>query len=227
MGCSGTIPVASAFDNVMIWLELQERGRSSVNIFLRLQAEHRMQRRLANSLYDASVSVEVRRNLLDELCGEVEAHAAAEEQTLYAELLGHPDARIREQVEEHDQACESLRHLRDLDMESPQWMATFAAVAAALERHLEAEETRLLPLCQALLSEERAAMLGLRYDEYKRREIDAWGYPVHEQETFPGVSSPAPPAPVCARGDNGGRPLSLTRRAAGSGRPRVHAERTR
>src|SRR3546814_11748871 len=70
-------------------------------------------------------------------------------------------------VEEHDQACESLRHLRDLDMESPQWMATFAAVAAALERHLEAEETRLLPLCQALLSEERAAMLGLRYDEDK------------------------------------------------------------
>src|SRR3546814_11382983 len=86
MGCSGTIAFASAFDNVMIWLELQERGRSSVNIFLRLQAEHRMQRRLANSLYDASVSVEVRRNLLDELCGEVEAHAAAEEQTLYAEI---------------------------------------------------------------------------------------------------------------------------------------------
>src|SRR3546814_16368125 len=107
-------------------------------------------------------------------------------------------------------------------MESPQWMATFAAVAAALERHLEAEETRLLPLCQALLSEERAAMLGLRYDEYKRREIEAWGSPVHEQETFTGVSSPAPPAPVCTRGQQGGRAPPPTAGAAGTGGAHGH-----
>src|SRR3546814_3887352 len=97
------------------------------------------------------------------------------------------------QVEEHDQACESLRQLRDLDMESPQWMAAFAAFAAALERHQQAEESHLLPLCQALLSEERAALLCHRYDECKRREIGAWGYPTCEHETFPDAGSRGTP----------------------------------
>src|SRR3546814_7141910 len=73
-----------------------------------------MQRSLAERLL-ADTAPEGRAALLEQLIDEFEAHGAAEEQTIFADLLGHPAARIPEHVAQHDQASELLLKLKEAD----------------------------------------------------------------------------------------------------------------
>ena len=58
-----------------------------MNIYERLKDDHCKQRGLCGGLAKTSGDTEERRRLFTALKTEVEAHAAAEEQTLYAELI--------------------------------------------------------------------------------------------------------------------------------------------
>src|SRR3546814_3072196 len=107
-----------------------------------------MQRSLAERLL-ADTAPEGRAALLEQLIDEFEAHGAAEEQTIFADLLGHPAARIPEHVAQHDQASELLLKLKEADGSSDEWVATFEIFAAALARRLKAEESDMLPLSRS------------------------------------------------------------------------------
>src|SRR3546814_6006422 len=62
------------------------------------------------------------------------------------------------------------------DGSSAEWVATFEIFAAALERHLKAEESDLIPLCRLLFNNERAEALGERFERHKRNELALWGH---------------------------------------------------
>jgi hypothetical protein len=184
-----------------------------VNIFLLVEADHRTQRSLADRLRDSATPSEDRRALLEELYGEVEAHAAAEEQTLYAEFLADPVARIPEHVEHHDRFGDLLLDLREMECGSAQWNKKLELFTAALERHLNAEEADLIPLGRRVLSEDRCEALGNHFERRKRRELSLWGHTP--------AGDPDPPrtgslAAVHRKEDEAAQPVQQEAKAGGS-----------
>jgi hypothetical protein len=79
---------------------------------------------LSARLIETSGDTSERRLLFDAMSKQVEAQAAAEEQTIYAELIGiavgHEKA--RHSVSEHKEAADLLCELKDLDMACGGWL---------------------------------------------------------------------------------------------------------
>lgn len=148
-----------------------------MNIYQRLKTDHDRQRSLTAEILDAARRLEERRRLFEILCDEIEAHAAAEEQTLYAELLAlsHDQALARRSVAEHDAMAELLDVLSKLEMPSPRWLATFERLKERIDRHLDEEESVTFALARSMISQDRALRLCDSFEELKCREIATWG----------------------------------------------------
>lgn len=112
-----------------------------------------------------------RRDLFEELQAELMAHAAAEEQTFYAELLADAREQVQQSVAGNDRVAELAFRLRDLDAEGPQWLAAFTDLKAAVENHLDLEEAELLPRARRLIKRSRAKRLGKCFEQVKLREL--------------------------------------------------------
>lgn len=160
-----------------------------MNIFRLLEADHRVQRDLVGRLADGATAPETSRAVLEQLHGEFECHAAAEEQTLYAEFLGHPTACIRDHVAQHDQVSTLLFQLREMEWNSAEWARAYEDFAAAFERHLKTEESELLPLCRLLLSQDRCESLGEHFAQCKSRELSLWGHDPAGHSDRPGAGT--------------------------------------
>jgi len=123
----------------------------------------------------ASPSDQERLSLFGDLCDELMAHAAAEEQTLYAELLTHSQQQIQQSVVDNDQVVELISQLQDLDVTTAEWMTKFESLREKVEQHLEREEALLLPLARTRIKRRRAKALGERFEQLKLRELSIWG----------------------------------------------------
>lgn len=84
----------------------------------------------------------MRNMLFDKLKKDLIAHANAEEQTLYAELIADSDTQeqARHSVHEHEGIDELLETLEETDMSSPAWMQTFKKLRHEVEHHMAEEE---------------------------------------------------------------------------------------
>src|SRR5262245_31174659 len=92
-----------------------------------LIADHDRQRDLLERVGETSGDSEERRSLFEELRLELQAHAAAEEETLYATMLADPELRedARHSVSEHKEVDDFLGELLDTEMSSPGWLVKF------------------------------------------------------------------------------------------------------
>jgi hypothetical protein len=153
-----------------------------VDILDRLKIDHRKQRGLLKRILDVSLAHQERRNLFEELCGELSTHAIAEEQTLYAELLAHAQQYVHERVADNDEVADVLLQLRDLDIASPDWLSTFSVLKKKVERHLEKEEALLLPFARTQINQRRSKMLAERFEQLKQRDLALWGRPTQGKE---------------------------------------------
>lgn len=186
-----------------------------MDIFDLLLVDHARQRELMESLQNAALGHRERLQLFEELQTELAAHAAAEEQTLYAELLAHAREEIQQGVTSNNIVAEFAHQLYELEIGSPQWMATFADLTAEVERHLDLEEAHLFPRARALIKRSKAKSLAIRFQQMRLDELCLNG----------GCLLGQPPAslPACERRPQRPRfssPTSgrgLRRRAASSG----------
>jgi Hemerythrin HHE cation binding domain len=82
-------------------------------IFAELKRDHDRQRKLLDAIAETSGDSEERRTLFEELRQELQAHAAAEEESLYATMLADPDLRddARHSVSEHKEVDDMLGEL--------------------------------------------------------------------------------------------------------------------
>lgn len=144
-----------------------------MNIYQRLADDHGKQRGMAAGLADTQGNSAERRRLFDEFRQELAAHANAEEQTFYAELMTHADAqeRVRHSVTEHKTASDLLEQLADTDMSGSAWLQTFQQLKEEVEHHIDEEETEVFPLARSLISGERADDLGDAFAARKRTEL--------------------------------------------------------
>jgi signal transduction protein with GAF and PtsI domain len=106
---------------------------------------------------------------------EAVAHANAEEQTFYAELIGIADGqeKARHSVSEHKEAADLLGELKELDMASGGWLNKFKKLKEELDHHMDEEEAEVFKLAKTLIADKRADELGKEFDKRKQNELAA------------------------------------------------------
>lgn len=143
-----------------------------MDIYERLKRDHDAQRDLCAKIEETSGDSEERRALWRKLRVELEAHAAAEEQTFYAELMEQPDGsdKARHSVAEHKELADYVEQLEEKEMSSSGWLATFKDLSERTIHHVDEEEEEVFPLAQDLIANPRAEELGARFEERKKAE---------------------------------------------------------
>lgn len=145
-----------------------------MDIYSQLKDDHGKQRGLSGGLAETSGDSDERRRLFEELKKEIEAHAAAEEETFYAELISIHEGqeKARHSISEHEEAATLLEELTELDFSSSGWLNKFNKLREELEHHLEEEEEEVFKLAKSLIDDKRAGELG---EEFSRRKAKLMG----------------------------------------------------
>lgn len=144
----------------------------SAQIFADLRADHDRHRDLLSRIADAKG--EERSRLFEQFRVEVTAHAAAEEESLYATMLAKPDLRddARHSVSEHKEIDDFFGELADLDSDGDDWMEKFGEMRHRYEHHIDEEEEEMFPAAAGDLSDEETARLAKVFEARKPRELE-------------------------------------------------------
>ncbi len=144
------------------------------DIFDKLKQDHERHREMLTKIADTSGDSNTRREMFDAFVNEVTAHANAEEQSLYAEMLERPPLQDkgRHSVAEHKEIDDYIEELEKTDMSSPGWIATFKKLKDRYEHHIEEEEEEIFKAAEKKMTGEKAADLGERFDDRKEAELE-------------------------------------------------------
>ena len=159
-----------------------------MHIFECLKQDYRSMDRLAGRLLDGSASAS-RDQLFDLLWDEVESHAAAIEQTVYAALLQHAEGRayaeslVRRAVDGADEIVERFAVLAGLKVDSPDWQDGVATLRQSLHRRFAEGEAEASMLVASLVGAAGAEALGDRFVEEKRLWVEIHGRAARAAET--------------------------------------------
>jgi hypothetical protein len=143
---------------------------ADARIFQDLKADHDRHRDMLTELAAADFSD--RGELFEALRIEISAHAAAEEESLYATMLANPELRdeARHSVSEHKEVDDYFGELVELDPESAAWTAKFEQMRHRYEHHIDEEEEDMFPAASEKLSREEEARLAEIFERRKPKE---------------------------------------------------------
>ena len=141
--------------------------------FAELKREHDRQRRLLDAIGENSGESEERRTLFEDLRLELQAHAAAEEESLYATMLANPDLRddARHSVSEHKEVDDMLGELVEMEMSSPGWLTRFKTMRERYLHHIDEEEEEMFPAAAKDLDDATKAKLAAVFERRKPKEL--------------------------------------------------------
>jgi Hemerythrin HHE cation binding domain len=144
------------------------------DIFSILKSDHELHRHMLAQIAETKGDTPERRDLFEAFRVEVTAHAAAEEQSLYAAMLADPDLQEdgRHSVAEHKELDDLLGELQDTDMASGAWLTKFKEMRHRYEHHIEEEEEEMFPAAQKEFSKSLANELGEKFDRRKPAELE-------------------------------------------------------
>jgi hemerythrin superfamily protein len=115
---------------------------------------------------------EERRAIVDEVVGELTAHAWIEEQILYpAAREAAPDTtdHILESVEEHHAVVWMLSELKTMDASDERFKAKMTVLMENVRHHVEEEEDEWFPEVRKAMGRKRLVELGERMQQEKER----------------------------------------------------------
>ena len=143
-----------------------------MDIYQRLTKDHEIQKNLAAELMETSGDSPERRSLFDKFKSEVESHAAAEEQTFYAELIETAEGQeqARHSIAEHKEAADLIEELTELEMSTGGWIQKFEKLKEELEHHIEEEEKDVFQLARKCLDPNIAEQLTEKFNHRKSEE---------------------------------------------------------
>ena len=144
------------------------------NIFDRLILDHDKHRQLIAAIEETVGASDDRKALFEQYKIDATAHAAAEELTLYHELMGESEMRVYAQhsAADHHKIGELFEELADADMGSSGWLTRFAALKEEYLDHLKEEEQTIFPRALKDLGKDRAIALKGEYNAQKPEEIE-------------------------------------------------------
>ena len=147
---------------------------ADARIFQDLKADHDRQRALLERVGDHKGTDEPRREAYETLRLDLQAHAAAEEESLYATMLADPELRedARHSVSEHKEVDDLLGELMELEFGSSEWDAKFDEMRHRYEHHIEEEEEEMFPTAAEHLSDAVEDKLARVFEERKPKELE-------------------------------------------------------
>jgi Hemerythrin HHE cation binding domain len=143
-------------------------------IYADLKRDHDRQRTMLKELAELKGDATKRQKLFEDFRLEVQSHAAAEEESLYAEMLGNPELRdeARHSVSEHKEVDDLLGEMMDLDVASDEWESKFAHMRHRYEHHIDEEEEEMFPAAEKELDAATEERLAETYEERKPEELE-------------------------------------------------------
>ncbi|MFT3967372.1 MAG: hemerythrin domain-containing protein [Sphingobium sp.] len=104
---------------------------------------------------------------------EVTAHAAAEEESLYATMLAKPDLREEAQhsVSEHKEIEDYMEDMAKYDAGSPKWDEIYAQLKKRYLHHIDEEEEEMFPAASDGLSAQEEQRLAATFEKRKPAEL--------------------------------------------------------
>lgn len=143
-------------------------------IFERLREDHDRHRTMLDLLEKTQGDSEGREELFGRLRTELMAHAAAEEETLYATMMEDPDLRqdATHSVAEHKEIEDFLEELTETDFSSSQWLPRFKEMKHRYLHHIDEEEQEMFPAAAKGLSEATEEKLAQRFEQRKPDELE-------------------------------------------------------
>jgi hemerythrin superfamily protein len=158
-----------------IWaFAIQKAEDPMTDIFTILKSDHDLHREMLERIANAKPDSAERNELFESFRVEVTAHAAAEEQSLYATMLGEPSLQDegRHSVAEHKEIDDLLGELQDEPVASASWDAKFKEMRHRYEHHIDEEEEEMFPAAQKELTPQTAEELGAKFDRRKPAELE-------------------------------------------------------
>ncbi len=145
---------------------------AETKIFARLKADHDRHRKLLDQIDETKGDSPEREKLFEAFRVEVTAHAASEEMSLYATMLGKPDLRedAQHSVSEHKEIDELLTELYEMDFASTGWLTRFRTMKHRYLHHIEEEEDEMFPEAEDGLSEAKKKELLAIFEKEKPKE---------------------------------------------------------
>lgn len=154
---------------------MADSGKSKASkkgIFDVLIEDHQHHRKLLDRINQTTGKSEERSALFEEFALEAKAHAAAEEQALYATLMARPDTtdEARHAVAEHHEMEELINELAETDMATGAWLVKFRSLKEEYEHHLEEEEEDIFPIAEEELSDAEEQRIRKVFEARKPKE---------------------------------------------------------
>ena len=145
---------------------------ASATIFDSLKADHDRHRTMLSIIAEASEGDQA--ELFEQFRIDVSAHAAAEEQTLYAIMMANPDLQedARHSVSEHKEIDDMIVELAKAEPGSDGWETAFDALRSEYDHHITEEEEEMFPAAAEALSDADATRLATVFSERKPDEIE-------------------------------------------------------
>jgi hemerythrin superfamily protein len=146
---------------------------TDARIFEDLKHDHDRHRTLLEQLGETSGASEERPALFEELRKELQAHAAAEEESLYSTMLAVPELReeARHSVSEHKEIDDYLGELVQADIGSDEWLSKFKEMRHRYLHHIDEEEEEMFPEAAETLSAEDEARMTKVFEQRKPKEL--------------------------------------------------------
>lgn len=151
-----------------------DQNMPSADIFDRLKQDHDRHRELLDQISGTDNDGEKRQSLFDDLKVEVTAHAAAEEETLYATMLAREELRhdAVHSVSEHKEIGDMLEELAEMDTSSSDWSSKFKTLKEEYTHHIDEEEEEMFPAAAEGLDDDKVVELRALFEKRKPREIE-------------------------------------------------------
>jgi hemerythrin superfamily protein len=145
---------------------------ADAKIYQQLKADHDRHRDLIARIEETGRKDEERKALFEEFRKELQAHAAAEEEALYAVMLANPELRdeARHSVSEHKEVEDLLGELVEKDTTSLFWMTKFKEMRHRYLHHIDEEEEEMFPAATKELSAEQEAEIAKVFARRKPKE---------------------------------------------------------
>ncbi len=145
---------------------------SDPEIFQRLKADHDKHRTMLAKLEATQAGSAERETLFEALRVEVSAHAAAEEESLYATMLGEPDLRddAKHSVAEHKEIDDLFADLFKANSATAEWDKAFGELKHRYLHHIDEEEEEMFPAATEGLSGQTQDRLAEVFIDRKPKE---------------------------------------------------------
>lgn len=151
-----------------------------MSIYKRIKADHDFHRELLDKLENTEGDSDTRRRQWYRFFYDVKAHAAAEEETLYAKLIateaGQPDT--RHSIHEHQKLDKIMDELNEMDFSNPGWLQRFKILKHDYLHHIEEEEQDIFKRAHREIGDDNKDALGDKFTNRKDQEEKL----VHEKD---------------------------------------------